>query len=146
MTLMTSTLQNEIDELTQRHTSFKQKWLDKQRNIADLLASAAVACRTSVDDTHQSEHQQALPSDTIDNPEFERMIIDYLTAHVPISVETIAQVFSKEDEQINRLLKTLINKNLIKLDTDGKTVLSLVSIKTTLIQEGEYIYIHVYFT
>jgi hypothetical protein len=120
MTLLTSSLQNEIDDLNRRHTSFKQKWLDKQRNISDLLASAVVACRTSADDIPHIKQQDTFLSDTIDNSEFERSFIDYLTKHAPVSVATLAQIFSKEDEEINNLLKHL----KIKVDTDGKTVLS----------------------
>jgi len=122
MTLITSSLQTEIDELTRRHTTFKQKWLAKQRNISDLLASAVVVCRTSADDILQNERQkQTSLSDTIDDSEFERLFIDYLNKHAPVSITTLAQVFSKEDEQINNLLKNL----KIKVDTDGKTVLPL---------------------
>jgi hypothetical protein len=120
-TLVTSSLQNEIDDLTRRHTSFKQKWLEKQRNIADLLTSAVVACRTSADDIPHTNQQQTPSSDSINESEFERSFIDYLTKHAPISVSNLAQIFSKEDEQIYNLLKSL----KIKLDTDGKTVLSL---------------------
>lgn len=121
MTLVTSSVQNDIEDLTRRHTLFKQKWLDKQRNISDLLASAIVACRTSADDIHQNEQQHVLPSDSMDNSDSEHLLIEYLTKHAPISVTTLAQVFSKEEEQIINLLKNL----KIKLDTDGKTVLPL---------------------
>jgi hypothetical protein len=120
-TFIPSSLQNEIDDLTQRHTTFKQKWLDKQRNISNLLASAVVACRTSADDILHTKPKQILSTDTINDPEFEQLLIDYLTKHAPVSITTLAQVFSKEDEQINIVLKKL----KIKLDTDGKTVLSL---------------------
>jgi len=122
MTLTTSSVQNDIDDLTRRHTLFKQKWLDKQRKISDLLASSVVACRTSADDIHQNEQQQQeLPSDTMDDSEFEHLLTEYLNKHAPISVTTIAQIFSKENEQIINLLKKL----KIKLDTDGKTILPL---------------------
>ncbi|CAF0732700.1 unnamed protein product [Adineta steineri] len=120
MTLIPSSLQNEIDDLTRRHTTFKQKWLEKQRNISNLLASAVVACRTSANDIHLNE-QQILPSDTIDDSQFERLFIDYLIEHAPISITNLAHIFSKEDEQILNLLKNL----KIKLDIDGKTVLPL---------------------
>lgn len=119
MTVIASSLQKEIDDLNRRHTSFKQKWLDKQRNISDLLASAVVACRTSADDIPHIEQQHTSLSDTINDPEFERLFIDYLTKHAPISVTTLAQVFSKDDEQIHNLLKNLH----IQLDTNGQTVL-----------------------
>jgi len=119
MTLITSSLQNEIDDLTRRRTTFKQKWLEKQRNISNLLVSAVVACRTSANDIPHTEQQQISLSDSTDDSKFERLFIDYLTKHAPVSVTTLAQVFSKEDEQINNLLKNLN----IKLDTDGKTVL-----------------------
>ena len=120
-TFMTSSLQNEIDDLNQRHTSFKQKWLNKQRDISNLLASAVVACRTNAENIQHNEHQQVLPSDTNDDPELKRLLIDYLTKHAPISIAALAQIFSKEDEQINNVLKNLN----IKLDPDGKTILSL---------------------
>ncbi|CAF1480959.1 unnamed protein product [Rotaria sordida] len=129
MTLISSSLQNEIDDLTQRRILFKQKWIDKQRNISDLLTSAVSACRSSAHDIHSNESQQQeqqqqqlqqeLSSDTLDDPDFERLFIDYLTKHAPVSIATIAQVFSKEDEQINYLLKKL----KIKLNIDGKTIL-----------------------
>jgi hypothetical protein len=121
--LITSSLQNEIDDLTRRHTSFKQKWLEKQRNIADLLTSAVVACRTSADDIPHNDQQQTSSSDNIDDSEFERSFIDYLTKHAPISVSTLSQIFSKDDEQIYKLLKYL----KFKLDTDGKIVLPVQS-------------------
>ncbi len=120
MTFITSSLQNEIDDLTQRHTTFKQNWLNKQRNISNLLTSAIVACRTNADDIHHTK-QRIQPSDTNNDPEFERLILDYITKHAPVSISTLAQIFSKEDEEINNLLKNL----KIKFDTDGKTVLSL---------------------
>ena len=124
MILSPSSLQNELDDLRQRRTTFKQKWLDKQRNISELLASAIVVCRTSADDISHHEKQQpatAIQSDTINNVDFERIFIDYLTKHAPIAVSTLAQVFSKEDEQIYNLLTNL----KIKLDNDGKTILSV---------------------
>lgn len=125
MTLITSSLQNEIDDRTRRHAAFKQKWLDKQRNISDLLASAVVVCRTSADDIihkdDEEEQQQKFSSDIINDSKFERLFLDHLTKHAPISVSNLAQIFSRDDEQINSLLKKL----KIKLDTDGKTVLSL---------------------
>ena len=120
MTFITSSLQTEIDDLTHRHTTFKQNWLDKQRNISNLLASAVVACRKNADDVHHTK-QQIRSSDTNNDPEFERLVIDYITKHAPVSITTLAQIFSKEDEEINNLLKNL----KIKFDTDGKTVLSL---------------------
>ncbi|CAF2555084.1 unnamed protein product [Rotaria sp. Silwood2] len=139
MTLISSSLQNEIDDLTQRRTLFKQKWIDKQRNISDLLASAVVACHTSANDIHSNDSQQPSPqqqqlqqllsSDTIDDPDFERLFIDYLTTHAPVSITTTAQVFSKEDEQINYLLKKL----KIKLDIDGKTILPFDNVDQLLI-------------
>ncbi|CAF1241207.1 unnamed protein product [Rotaria sp. Silwood1] len=141
MTLIPSSLQNEIDDLTQRRTLFKQKWIDKQRNISDLLASTIVICRTSANDIHSNETsllplssqrqqlQQSLSSDTIDDPEFERLFIDYLTKHTPISITNIAQIFSKEDEQINYLLKKL----KIKIDIDGKTILPFDNVNQLVI-------------
>ncbi|CAF0896924.1 unnamed protein product [Rotaria sp. Silwood1] len=146
MTLIPSSLQNEIDDLTQRRTLFKQKWIDKQRNISDLLASTIAICRTSANDIHSNETsllslssqqqqqqrqqlQQSLSSDTIDDPEFERLFIDYLTKHTPISITNIAQIFSKEDEQINYLLKKL----KIKIDIDGKTILPFDNVNQLVI-------------
>ena len=122
MTLITSSLQNEIDDLTRRHTSIKQKWLEKQRNISDLLASAVVTCRTSADDIpHPDQKQQTLPSDSSEDSAFQRSLTDYLTAHAPVSVSTLAQIFSKENEQIRHALTSF----KIKLDADGETVLPL---------------------
>ncbi|CAF4855386.1 unnamed protein product, partial [Rotaria sp. Silwood2] len=58
-----------------------------QRNISDLLASAVVACHTSANDIHSNDSQQPSPqqqqlqqllsSDTIDDPDFERLF--YMT-------------------------------------------------------------------
>lgn len=118
-TLITSSLQNEIDDLTRRHTSFKQKWLEKQRNIADLLTSAVVTCQTSANDIPHNDQQKKSSSDTIDDSEFERSFIDYLTKHAPVSMSTLSQIFSKEDGEIYNLLK----KFKFQIDTDGKTVL-----------------------
>lgn len=122
MTLIASSLQNDIDDLTQRHTSFKQKWLEKQRNISDLLASAVATCKISADDI--PHHEQSISkSDITDDSEFEHSFKDYLTKNAPVSINTLAQVFSQEHEQIQSLLKKLN----YKLDNDGKIVLPIHS-------------------
>ena len=118
MSVATTSLQNEIEDQIQRHTSFKQKWIDKQKNISDLLASALTVCQTNVNDTHFSE-QQVLSSNTTNDSEFEHSLIDYLTKHAPISMTTVARVFSKEDEYI----KALLTKLKFKFDIDGLTIL-----------------------
>lgn len=133
MTLIASMLQKDIDDLTQRRTSLKKRWIDKQRTISDLLVSAVAVCRTSANDVHlhtqEQEQQQELISDTLDDLEFERSLIDYLTKHAPISIASIAQNFSKDEEQINNLLKKL----KVKLDCSGKTVLSVNQLDDSLL-------------
>ncbi|UJR28833.1 hypothetical protein I4U23_010057 [Adineta vaga] len=126
MTLSISSLQNEIDDLNRRHTTFKQKWLDKQRNISDLITSAVIACQTNADDIHPVEQEQqksssSSSSDAHDDSQFERLLIDYIIKHAPISITNLGQILSKEDEQIIKSLQHL----KIKLDIDGKTVLPL---------------------
>ncbi|CAF1455046.1 unnamed protein product [Adineta ricciae] len=120
MALSTASLQNEIDDLTRRHTTFKQKWLNKQRSISDLLASAVVVCQTSANDIHPSERQVS-SSNVDDDSQFEHLLVDYVIKHAPISIIDLGQIFSKEDEHITKSLKNL----KIKLDTDEKIVLPL---------------------
>ncbi|CAF2000266.1 unnamed protein product [Rotaria magnacalcarata] len=123
MTFTNTSLQNEIDDLSQRRNLLKQKWIDRQRNVSDLLASTVVACRTSANDIHfiEQQKQEVLSSDRISDFEFESSLVDYLSKHAPILVSSLAQVFSKEDEQINNFLKKL----RIKIDIERKVVLPL---------------------
>lgn len=130
-TLITTSLQNEIDDFTQRHVTFKQKWLEKQQNISDLLASVAVTCRTNSNANSTSNNQQQtsnISSDNINDSEFQQSFIDYLSKHPSVTVATLAQIFSKDDEQIHHLLKIL----KLKLDSDGQTILPLRSTNVDL--------------
>lgn len=123
-TLITTSLQNEIDDFTQRHITFKQKWLEKQRNISDLLTSAAVTCQKHTEETCESnEPHPHFSSDNINDPKFQHLFIDYLKKHTPVTVTTLAQIFSKDDEQISQVIKLL----KLKLAADGQTVLPLLS-------------------
>ena len=119
MTRMSSSLQNDIDDLAQRHKLFKQKWLEKQRNISDLLTSALEICQIN-------EHDLQQTSNTNSDPEFEHSFKEFIDKHAPISILTLAQVFAKEDEQIY----DLINKFRYQIDTDGKTILPIRSTQT----------------
>ncbi|CAF4051734.1 unnamed protein product, partial [Rotaria magnacalcarata] len=93
MTFTNTSLQNEIDDLSQRRNLLKQKWIDRQRNVSDLLASTVVACRTSANDIHfiEQQKQEVLSSDRISDFEFESSLVDYLSKHAPILVSSLAQ-------------------------------------------------------
>lgn len=131
-TLITTSLQNEIDDFTQRHITFKQKWLEKQRNISDLLTSTAITCRKHTDEICPShDQQQNFSSNNITDPSFQHSFIDYLKKHTPVTITTLAQIFSKDDEQISQLIQLL----KLKLAADGQTVLPLLA--TSLSSNGD---------
>ena len=127
-TLITTSLQNEIDDFTQHHRTIKQKWLEKQQNISDLLASIAVTCQKnsneiSSNNSQQQQQAQNFSSDNLNDSQFQQSFIDYLIKHTPVTVKTLTQIFSKDEEQIHHLLKIV----KFKLDSDGQTVLPLLS-------------------
>lgn len=119
-----SSLHTDIDDLTQRRTSIKDKWLTKQQNIANLLASAVAVCRTTANDLHQPLTSTDAPHQS----DFERSLVDYLRHHVPVSVSTLAQIFSQENGELLKHLTDLADKQLIKFDADGQMVLSIVQV------------------
>jgi predicted transcriptional regulator len=125
MTLRNSSLHTDIDDLTQRRTSIKDKWLNKQQNIAHLLASAVAVCRTNVDNLHQP----VISSDAPHQSDFDRSLLDYLKHHAPVSVSTLSQIFSQENSEVLKHLTDLTGKGLIKFDADGQMVLSIVQVR-----------------
>ena len=133
---MSSSLQQDIDDLTQRHASFKQKWIDKQRSIADLLTSGIDACRTSADDSQQNKHD-TVACDITDLSDLASALLEYLTVNAPVSVTKLAQIFSRDKEEISELLGNLTRTHQIKLDEDGQTVLSRLLVSATVMQHAE---------
>ena len=128
---MSSSLQQDIDDLTQRHASFKQKWMDKQRSIADLLTSGIDACRTSADDSQRNKHD-TLAGDITDPSDLANALLEYLTVNVPVSVTKLTQIFSRDEKEISELLGTLKRTHQITLDEDGQTVLSRVLVSVNV--------------
>ena len=124
---MSSSLQQDIDDLAQRHASFKQKWMDKQRSIADLLASGVDACHTSADDSQRNEHD-TVEGNTTHRLDLASTLLEYLTVNAPVPVAKLAQIFSRDKEEISDILGHLMKTHPIQLDEDGQTVLSRVPV------------------
>lgn len=127
MTEKVSTTQSEIDELTIRHLSIKQKWLRKKQEIVKVLKPTEPDESAKKEDGTQTNRHYDCQSKSDDYLSFEEQLVDFLHVNTPaIPISTLAQFFSKDTREIENHLKELCEKysNDTKLKKQCETLLS----------------------